>query len=93
MMNVDDGKDTSVTPRKSKAASKRKFRAQREPMDHIAVRLPAKDVARIDALAVKYTTTWLKPSRSDMVRKLLLKALAAEDAEVGEEPTDDESAV
>jgi hypothetical protein len=62
-------------------------------MEHVAVRISAKDVARIDALAAKYTTTWFKPSRSDMLRKLILKALAAEDAEAGEKPTEDESAV
>jgi hypothetical protein len=79
--NVDDGEDASTLPRKTKATSEKRFRARREPMEHVAVRISARDVARIDALAAKHATLWFKPTRSDMLRKLLLKALAAEDAE------------
>ena len=55
MTNVNDGEDARVPPRRAKAASKRTFRAEREPLDHVAVRIPAKDVARVDALAAKHT--------------------------------------
>jgi hypothetical protein len=63
----------------------KKPRARREPMEHIAARIPATDVARIDALIAKHKTSWLKPTRSDMIRKLLYKALAAEEAAAGDE--------
>jgi len=87
MTKENDGKDASVPPGQRKATSTKRLRAQREPLAHVAVRIPAKDVARIDALATKYTTAWFKPKRSDMLRKLLLNALAAEDAKADEEPS------
>jgi len=99
---IKDGGDSGMTKgtdkpanapaRTSKATSEKKPRARREPMEHVAVRIAAKDVARIDALAVKHGTTWFKLTRSDMMRKLLLKALDAEDAE-DDEPADDDGAV
>jgi hypothetical protein len=89
------GDKASVPERKRKATSEKRFRARREALEHVAVRIPVKDVARIDALAVKYATVWFKPTRSDMMRKLLLKALdgedaAATDAAADEEPTEDD---
>ena len=95
MANVTGGEPASASPSKpskGKATSERLPHARREPLDHVAVRIPAKDVARIDALAVKYATLWFKPSRSDMLRKLLLQALDAEDKLTAEEPPGDEDA-
>ena len=86
-------KDASVPPRKTKATSETKHYTQREPREHVAVRIPAKDVARIDALVAKHSTPWFKLTRSDMLRKLLLRALNAEEEDADEEPTDDEDAV
>jgi hypothetical protein len=93
MTSVTGDEDASVPPRKRKATSATKHHAQSEALEHVAVRIPAKDVARIDALAAKHSKPWFKLTRSDMLRKLLLKALNAEGDDAGEEPTDDEGAV
>jgi len=88
MTNVNN-KHASVLQRKTKATSEKKPRARREALEHVAVRIPATAVARIDALVTKHTTPLFKLTRSDMMRKLLLKALDAEDAAAGEEPAED----
>ena len=93
MTNVNDGEDARIPPDKTNAASKRLFRAEREPLDHVAVRIPAKAVARIDALAAKHTKPWFKLTRSDMLRKLILQALDAEDKRAAGELPEDEDAV
>jgi hypothetical protein len=51
------------------------------PAEHVAVRLDAEVVARIDAFIPEMSTSWRKATRSDAVRKVILAGLAALEAE------------
>ena len=50
--------------------------------NHVSVRLDAETIARVDALAPHFSTQWRAATRSDVLRALILTALAArEDAD------------
>jgi len=43
--------------------------------NHVSVRLDARTVARVDALAPQLSTEWRRATRSDVLRALILSAL------------------
>lgn len=53
---------------------------------HVSVRLSAATLARVDALAHRYTKPWRTPTRSDLVRIAILAGLDA--LEAAPEPSD-----
>ena len=55
--------------------------------NHVSVRLDAETIARVDALAPQFSTPWRPATRSDVLRGLILDALANQ-----EEPVRRESA-
>lgn len=44
--------------------------------NHVSVRLDAETIARVDALAPQLSTQWRPATRSDVLRALILTALA-----------------
>ena len=48
--------------------------------NHVSVRLDAETIARVDALAPQFSTQWRAATRSDVLRGLILTALAAREA-------------
>ena len=44
--------------------------------NHVSVRLDAETIARVDALAPQLSTHWRPATRSDVLRALILTALA-----------------
>ena len=47
---------------------------------HVSVRLGTETIARVDALAPQFSTQWRAATRSDVLRGLILTALAAREA-------------
>jgi predicted transcriptional regulator len=48
--------------------------------NHVSVRLDDETIARVDALAPQFSTQWRAATRSDVLRGLILTALAAREA-------------
>ncbi len=48
--------------------------------NHVSVRLDAETIARVDALAPQFSTEWRPATRSDVLRALILTALALHEA-------------
>jgi hypothetical protein len=48
--------------------------------NHVSVRLDAETIARVDALAPQLSTQWRPATRSDVLRALILTALAGHEA-------------
>ena len=60
-------------------------RAPQPALVHFSVRLDAKIVARLDALALRYRRPWRKPTRSDLLRIVILAGLVLEEKAGGDE--------
>jgi len=56
--------------------------------NHVSVRLEPEIIARVDALAPQFSTQWRLATRSDVLRALILTALASEEVQAasGEAP-------
>jgi predicted transcriptional regulator len=56
--------------------------------NHVSVRLEPEIIARVDALAPQFSTQWRPATRSDVLRALILTALAGQEARAlsGEAP-------
>jgi hypothetical protein len=52
---------------------------------HVAVRLDAEMLARVDALAPSYSQPWRRATRSDLLRVVILAGLDAEETRVRRE--------
>ncbi len=52
------------------------------PAAHVAVRLEADVIARIDALMEPLSTEWLRLSRSDALRAIIMRGLPLVEADV-----------
>lgn len=51
---------------------------------HVSVRVDAPTLARVDALAPRYTHEWRAPTRSDLVRIAILAGLDALETDGGQ---------
>lgn len=47
----------------------------RAPAEHVAVRLDAEVIARLDALIPAFTTEWLEANRSHVLRAVIMRGL------------------
>ena len=50
---------------------------------HVSVRLGTETIARVDALAPRFSSPYRPATRSDVLRALILKALADQEEEAG----------
>ncbi|MEP7124435.1 MAG: hypothetical protein ABJE95_26140 [Byssovorax sp.] len=57
--------------------------------NHVSVRLEPEIIARVDALEPHFSTQWRPATRSDVLRALILTALASHEAQAlaGDPPT------
>ncbi|MFT3769633.1 MAG: hypothetical protein QM820_29710 [Minicystis sp.] len=51
--------------------------SKRDPKEHVAVRLNAQEIARIEALRSRLSEPWRQATRSDVLRAAILKGLEA----------------
>lgn len=54
--------------------------------EFVAVRLEQKDIARIDALTPRFSATWHKATRSEVIRALLLSSMDEAEAKAAANP-------
>jgi len=59
--------------------SRQRLRSPTGLPHHVAVRLDAENLARVDAVAPMYSQPWRRATRSDLLRIVILTGLEAEE--------------
>ena len=63
-----------------------KERGAKKPREQIAVRLLPEEIERVEALRARLSTPWHEATRSDALRAVILRGLAAMENEEQEPP-------